>query len=198
MELSPLAKERLAKIGEPSKEEKEKLRHSKELSSLLSSYFMENLPIDSLWARLKECKDKGEESLIKEVQLKLAEAISLGADEPSLKRCQEGILAAETLKDNNKYSILEVNLNSIESLCKQYKQGREQAFNTIKSNIARQIAAAAQQIAQKAGKGVAVDVKGSAELSVTSSPQWKEFISRHEREYHTRFQSYLAQLYANL
>jgi len=198
MELSPLAKQRLAKIGEPSKEEREKLRRSEELSSLLSSYFTGKLSADAFWTRLKEYKDEGKESLIKEVQLKLAEAISLGADEQSLKACREGILAAETLKDSNKYSILEVNLSSIESLCKQYKQGREQAFNAIKSNIERQLEAAAQQIAQKTGKGVAVDVKGSAEVSVTSSPQWKEFISRHDQEYHSRFQSYLAQLHANL
>jgi len=196
MELSPLAKERLARIGEPSEEEKERLRLSQELSPLLSSYFTGKLSVDSLWTRLKEYKDEARESLIKEVQLKLVDAISLGADEQNLKACREGILAAETLKDNSKYSTLEVNLSSIETLCKQYKQGREQAFNAIKGNIERQLEAAAQQIAQKTGG--TVDVKSSAELSVTSSPQWREFISRHEREYHAKFQSYLAQLHANL
>ncbi len=34
MELSPLAKKRLARIGEPSKKEKETLKHSQDLSSL--------------------------------------------------------------------------------------------------------------------------------------------------------------------
>jgi hypothetical protein len=198
MELSPLARERLARIGEPSEEEKERLRHSQELSSLLSSYFIGKLSAESLWMRLKEYKDEGKESLIKDVQLRLADAVSLEADEQSIKRCREGILAAETLKDNNKYSILEAKLSSIESLCKQYKQGRDEAFNVIKSNIERQVEAAAQQIRQKTGRELAVDVKGSAELSVTSSPQWKQFIVKHEKEYQAKFQSYLAQLHANL
>ena len=198
MELSPLAKERLARIGEPSEEEKERLKHCQKLSYLLSSYFTGKLSVDSLWARLKEYKDEGKESLIKEAQLDLASAISLGADEQSLKRSCEGILAAETLKDNSKYNILEAKLRSIESLCKQYKKGREQAFDTIKSNIEKQVQAIAQQMARKSRKELAVDVKGSAELSVTSSPQWKEFISRHEKEYQKRLQGYLAQLHADL
>ena len=196
MELSPLAKERLARIGEPSQEEKDNLRHSQELSSLLSSYFTGKLSVESVWTRLKEYKDEGKEFLIREAQLNLAGAIGLGGSELDSKRCREGILAAETLKDDSKYSILEANLSSIESLCKQYKQEREQAFDAIKSNIERQLETVAQQIAQKTGGQV--DVRSSAELNVTSSPQWKEFIARHEKEYQTRFQSYLVQLRANL
>jgi len=91
---------------------------------------------------------------------------------------------------------LELSLNSIESLCKQYQQRKEQVFNAIKSNIERQVKAATQQIAQKTG-GI-VDITGSVELSVKNSPQWKEFISRYERECHARFQIYLAQLHGNL
>jgi hypothetical protein len=126
MELSPLAKQRLARIGEPSQEQKKRLRHSQELSSLLSSYFTGRLSLNSLWARLKQCKDEGKEFLVKEASLHLVGAMSPRADEQGLKRCREGILAVETLKGNNKYSILEASLSSIENLCKQYKQGKEQ------------------------------------------------------------------------
>lgn len=196
MELSPLAKERLARIGEPSQEEKDKLRHSQEISSLLSSYFTGKLSVESLWTKLKEYKDEGKEFMIREAQLNLVGAISLGSNALDFNRCREGILAVETLKDDSKYSILEANLKSIESLGNQYNQEREQAFNSIKSNIERQLEAVAQQVAQRTGGQV--DVKSSAELNVTSSPQWREFISRHEKEYQTRFQTYLIQLRANL
>ncbi|MDY7019532.1 MAG: hypothetical protein SU899_05630 [Chloroflexota bacterium] len=196
MELSPLAKERLARIGEPSQEEKDELRHAQELSSLLSPYFTGKLSAESLWTKLKEYKDEGKEFVIREAQLNLAGAISLGSNELDFNRCREGILAVETLKDDSKYSILEANLNSIQSLYKQYNQEREQAFDAIRSNIERQLEAVAQQVTQKTGGQV--DVKSSAELNVTSSPQWREFISKHENEYQTRFQSYLVKLRDNL
>jgi len=169
MELSPLAKERLASLGELSQEEREKLGHSQELSSLLSSYFTGKLPVESLWKVLKEYKDEGKEYLIKEAQVNLANAVSLGADEQSLKMCREGILTLETLKENSQYSMLEANLSLIENLCRQYKQEREQASDTMKSDVERQIKAAAQQIAQETRKEMAVDVKGSAELGVMRS-----------------------------
>jgi len=54
MELSPLAKQRLAEIGELSDEEREKLRQSRELSSLLSFYFTGKLSVASPWTKLKE------------------------------------------------------------------------------------------------------------------------------------------------
>jgi len=54
MKLSPLAKQRLAKIGELSDEERGNLKQSQELSSLLSFYFTGKLSVASLWTKLKE------------------------------------------------------------------------------------------------------------------------------------------------
>ena len=57
MELSPLAREKLAKIGDLTTEEKVSLKYSEQLTSLLAEYFTNELSPDDLWKELKKHKD---------------------------------------------------------------------------------------------------------------------------------------------
>jgi hypothetical protein len=53
-EFSPLAKERLKRIEEPSLEERERLKETQWLKALLASYFTKQVSTDELWKELKE------------------------------------------------------------------------------------------------------------------------------------------------
>ena len=60
MELSPLAREKLARIGELTDEEKARLKHSEQVTSLLAEYFTNEMSPDDLWKELKKYRTKGE------------------------------------------------------------------------------------------------------------------------------------------
>ncbi len=195
MELSPRARERLERIGELSQEEKDRLKDSEELTQLLSDYFTDKLSSEDLWMTLKGYKDEGKESMIREAQLGLANALALESSDPDFERYRNGILAVETLKGQGQYLDLERNLNSIQSLRQQYREEKGRAFKALKANIEKQIEMAARQMAQQTGnKQLTVDIQGSAEATVRNSHQWKDFVSRHEREYSWEFKNRLAEL----
>jgi hypothetical protein len=195
MELSPRARERLERIGELSQEDKDRLKDSEQLAQLLSDYFTGKLSPEDLWMTLKGYKDEGKESMIREAQLGLVNALALESSDLDFERCRNGLLAVETLKGQGQYLDLERNLNSIQSLRQQYREEKGRAFNALKANIEKQIEMAARQMAQQTGnKRLPVDIQGSAEASVRNSHQWKDFVSTHEREYSSEFRSRLAEL----
>lgn len=195
MELSPLAREKLAKIGDLSPEERERLKLSEELTSLLADYFTDKISPDGLWMNMKKFKENGHDSMIGETQLRLVNAISLGGSNTDFERCRNGILCCETLKEPNRYAELEHSLNLLASLRQQYQQDKEETFNSMKAEIQRQVELAARQIARQAGnRGIAIDVQGSVEASVRNSPKWKEFLLKHERIFGQRFDECLARI----
>ena len=73
-DLPPLARERLAKIGELTPEEKEKMVDSEKVDSLLSEFYLGQIDSDSLWKKLKE---EGKPSLLREAQMRLIDSLSL-------------------------------------------------------------------------------------------------------------------------
>jgi len=195
LELSPLAREKLAKIGELSSEERQKLRSSEELTSLLADYFTDKLSADGLWLKLKRFKEDGRDSMIRETQLRLVSAMSLGSSNADFERCRSGILGCEMLKEQNNYAELEHSLSLLENLRQQYQQEKELAFNSIKGEIQKQVETAARQIARQAGnRGVSIDVQGSVEASVRSSPQWRDFLVKHEKIFGQKFDDCLAKI----
>ena len=192
MELSPLAKEKLAKMGELTDQEKARLKYSEQLTSLLAEYFTNELSPDDLWKELKKLKDEGRGFLLKDAQLKILDAIRLSSSDVDINKLHRGLLAAETLKDDGDYGGLEHELKSIEDLRRQYKEERDKAYDKIKADVERQVRLAAQQLAgQAATKGAAIDVQSSVEASAKASPDWKSFISRHDSTYEQRFREHV-------
>jgi len=199
MELSPLAKEKLAKIGELTDQEKARLKYSEQLTSLLAEYFTNELSPDDLWKELKKLKDEGRGFLLKDAQLKILDAIRLSSSDVDISKLHRGLLAAETLKDNGDYGGLEYELKSIENLRRQYKEERDKAYNKIKADVERQVRLAAQQLAgQTASKGAAIDVQSSVEATTKTSPEWKSFISKHESTYNQKFRELIAKVRGKL
>lgn len=191
MELSPLARERLAKIGALSEEEKERIRRSGELDSALSQYFKGELSSEDLWKRLKVLKDQTGEPIVKEAQSKLVDTLRLQMNQEDFEQRRQAILAIETIKGGGEYTTVELVLNSIETLRQKYTNLKEQAYQQLKGAVESQLQAAAQQAIKQ---GLKVDVEGSVEANIKSSPQWKEFISRHEKNSEEMFNSYIARL----
>jgi len=192
VELSLLAKEKLAKIGDLTTEEKARLKYSEQLTSLLAEYFTSELSPDDLWKELRKHKDEGRGFLLREAQLKILDAMKLSSRDADINKLRRGLLAAETLKDNGDYGGLEHDLKSIDDLRRQYKEERDKAYGKIKADVERQVRLAAQQLAgQAAAKGAAIDMKSSVEASAKASPEWKSFISRHDTTYEQRFREYI-------
>ena len=180
-ELPPIARERLARIGELSQEEKEKMADSDRVNSLLSEFYQGQIDPESLWKRLKK---EGRPSLLREAQVRLIDSLSFGSTPAELQRRREGILAIETLKEEQNTSIVELNLNLMEDLQKRYGAEVEQAYNSIRAEVERNPQLRVKQIQQ--GQSTMI-VQLSVDEAIKQLPQWKDFLSNQERRYSQEF-----------
>jgi len=139
MELSPLAREKLAKIGELTEEEKARLKCSEQLTSLLAEYFTNELSPEDLWRELKRYKDEGRGFILKDAQLRILDAMKLSSSDVDVQKLRRGLLAAETLKDDGDYASLDHELKSIEDLRRQYREERDKTYAKIKADVERRM-----------------------------------------------------------
>src|SRR4030042_5515172 len=112
-DLSPIARERLAKIGELTREEKDRMVDSEKVNSLLSEFYQGQIDPESLWKRLKE---EGKPSLLREAQVRLIDSLGFGSAPAELQRKRDGILAIETLKREQNTPTIQLNLKRIGDL----------------------------------------------------------------------------------
>jgi hypothetical protein len=191
MGLSPLARERLARIGALSPEEMAKMRQSNELDSLLSQYFKGELSSEDLWKKLKSLKDQSDETVVKEAQGKLVDTLRLQMKLEDFEQRRSAILALETMKSEGKYSSMELIFNSIEALRQKYTQVKEQAYEQLKAGIEPQLKAITDQAIKQ---GLKIDIDSSLDANIKNSPQWKDFIAQHEKASGEMFNSYITKL----
>ena len=177
MELSPLAKERLARIGSLSPEESKQLERNRELESLISQYFTGIITSEELWKKVKELKEHRDSTIPTQAQVKLLSSLRLQMSNDDLKQRRIAILALETIKNEQKYTEVEMYFNSIESIRKKYAQSKEQGYEQLKSGMEAQLSAAVQQASKQ---GMNVDIDRSLEANIKNSQQWKAFISELE------------------
>ncbi|RLC62043.1 MAG: hypothetical protein DRI01_07520 [Chloroflexi bacterium] len=195
MEFSPLAREKLTRIGELTQEEKVRLKYSQHLASVLSDYFTAKMSPEGLWKELKIQKEEGREFLLREAQLRLIDAINLSGSERDFERQRRGILAVETLKSESSYTNLEQSLDTIQNLLRQYREEKQEAYSTIKRKIEKQVKLAAQQLATQAeAKGASIDIQTSVEATAKASPEWKSFILQHENSFNQKLKDQLTRL----
>jgi hypothetical protein len=195
MELSPLARERLAKAGELSESEKEKMRLETDLTGIMADFFTKKIDSEGLWKRLKPYKDKGNEAMVKETQLRLAHTLSVGGSNLDFDRYAGAILNIETLKGKSSYQDIESNLELMRNLRKKYITEKDGSFVALKERMGSQVRKAAQQMAMQSGKkNSAIDLEGSIDASVKASPQWRDFIVKFENSYSSQFEALLAKL----
>ena len=179
--LPPIAREKLAKISELTREEKEKMIDSEKVNSLLSEFYQGRIDPENLWKRLKE---EGKPSLLREAQIRLADSLNFGSTPVELQKKRDGISAIETLKEEQNTSIVELNLNLMEDLQKRYKVEIEQAYNAIKAEVERNPQLRVKQVQQ--GQGTMI-IQLSVDEAIKQLPQWRDFLFNQEQRYSQEF-----------
>jgi hypothetical protein len=182
-DLSPIARERLARIGELTEEEKERTVDSEKVTSLLSGFYQGQINPESLWKRLKE---EGKPSLLKEAQVRLVDSLSFGVPPAELQRKREGILAIESLKQEQNTAAIELNLNRVEELQKRYRSEIEQAYNGIRAEVEKDARLRMKQVQQ--GQNTMV-VQLTVDEAIKQLPQWQDFLSSQGKRYGEEFAS---------
>jgi hypothetical protein len=182
-DLSPIARERLARIGQLSHEEKERIVDSEKVTSLLAEFYQCQINPESLWKRLKE---EGKPSLLKEAQARLVDSLSFGVPPTELQRKREGILAIETLKEQQNTSVIELNLNRLEELQKRYRAEIDQAYNGIRTEVEKDPRLRMKQVQQ--GQNTMV-VQLTVDEAIKQLPQWQDFLSSQGKRYSQEFAS---------
>ena len=180
-DLPPIARERLAKIGELTQEEKEKLIDSEKINSLLLEFYQERITPESLWKRLKE---EGKPPFLREAQIKLIDSLSFGSTTTELQKRRDGILAIETLKEEQNTSIVELQIKLMEDLQKRYRAEVEQAYNSIRSEVESNPQLRVKQVQQ--GQNTMI-MQLSVDEAIKQLPQWQDFLSNQERRYSQEF-----------
>jgi len=182
--LPPIMREKLARIGEVTPEEKESLKEMEQLTSILSEFYKGQLNPEGLWKKLKEYKDKGKGYLLKEAQVKLLDSLTLAGDAVELQKRRRGILAIETIKEDQNTAILEQSLNSIEGLQKRYIEEMEEAYSSLKAQVESNPQLRMQQVQQGQASTV---MQLTVEEAVKNSAEWKNFAANHEKGYNQEF-----------
>ena len=187
-DLPPLARERLAKIGELTAEEKKKMVDDEKVNSLLSEFYLGQIDSDNLWKKLKE---ESKPSLLREAQMRLIDSLSFGTTPIELQRKRDGILAIETLKEEQNTSTVELTLNLMEDLQKRYKAEIEQAYSSIKAEVERNPQLRVKQVQQ--GQNTMM-VQLSIGEAIKQLPQWRDFLSEQEKRYSQEFTKLMEKL----
>jgi hypothetical protein len=191
-DLSPIARERLAKIGESTPEEKERMIDSDKVDSLLSEFYQGKINPESLWNRLKE---EGKPSLLREAQVRLVDSLSFGSTPAEWQRKKDGILAIETLKEEQNTSIIERNLKLVDDLQKRYGAEIEQARNGIRAEVERNPRLRVKQVQQ--GQNTMV-IQLTVDDAIKQLPQWRDFLSNQEERYSQEFARVIERLKTEL
>lgn len=191
-DLSPIARERLARIGELTEEERENMADSERIDSLLKEFYQGQIDPEDLWKRLKET---AKPSFLMEAQMRLLDSLSFGSTPAELQRKRQAILAIETLKQEQNTPGIELNLRRIEDLQKRYKAEIEQSYNGIKAEVERNPRLRMRQVQQ--GQGTMM-VQVSVDEAIKQLPQWRDFLSNQERKYSQEFAAVIERLKGDL
>ncbi len=180
-DLSPMARERLARIGELTQEEKGRMGDSEKVTSLLSEFYQGQIDPEILWKRLKE---EGKPSLLKEAQARLVNSLSFGTPPAELQRKRAGILAIETLKEEQNTAVIELNLNQLEELQRRYRAEIDRARNSIRAEVEKDPRLRMKQVQQ--GQNTMV-VQLTVDEAIKQLPQWQDFLSSQGKRYSQEF-----------
>jgi len=175
--LPPIMREKLARIGEITPEEKARMKDLDQLTSLLSGFYKGETTSEALWKGLKDYKDKGKSYLLKEAQVKLIDSLSMASDEIERQKRGRGILAIETLKDDQNTATIEQGLDMIEGLRIRQKEEMEEAYNSLKAQVESNPQLRLQQVKQGQVMQLTVDE------AIKTSPEWNNFVANHEKRY---------------
>jgi hypothetical protein len=170
-----------------SKKEQENFEIKKKIDPILARFFKGELSPENLWKELKEEK----KIILKEIQARIIETISISLPQEEIKRRKMAILALEHLKKNPDTVYVEKLLNSLEDMSINYLKEKEEFYNQLKSHIENNPNLLVRQI-NSGGKKVSVRI--SVEEAINQSKDWQDFLLDHEKRYTSQFSDYLKQI----
>jgi len=175
-----LALEKAGKIGELSREEKEELEGQEKITSILRECYLGELDSNGLWQRLKG----SEPSLLKMAQMNLIGTLWLGGLEEEFQLRREAVVAIETLKERPNTAMIELNLNSIASLQKEYQGMKKKVTEDLRRQIEMHPQLRMQPLKTPDGKTV-MQMNVSVDEAVKA--RLVEYLSSHEEKYNREF-----------
>ena len=193
MDLSPLARERLARIGELSATEQRQMQQKRELERALSAYFLGDSEGEGLWQQLKSLSESHGPEVLPSAQTMIIETLRLQMSEDDFARRKDALLAVERLKGSGKCSAIELILGSIASLRQRSNEITQQAYDQIREQVEGQVQASAEQARMQ---GALANTAGSVEAIIKNSPEWRDFVMRHDAAGQQTFHDYVAKLEA--
>ncbi|MDY6834522.1 MAG: hypothetical protein SVY53_06960 [Chloroflexota bacterium] len=189
--LSPLMRERLAKIGDITPEEKELARDQEILDSILSEFHKGDIDSDVLGSKLKELKTQGKKTIIKAALVKLTNSLTLQTSIEDFRRRRDAILVTARLRSSQHASKIELSMNTLEGIQKRYSDEYQQTYESVKAQIERNPQLRMEQVKQ--GRNTVV-MELSVEDAIKRNPQWREFVAHHDNRYGQAFYEALQNL----
>lgn len=174
--LPPIVRERLAKIGNVTPEEKNRIKESERLDVILSEFYKGQLNAEGLQAKLKDEK----RGVLSEAQVKIANTFGITSSEEEYKRRKDGLMVIESLKKDHNTAMLENEFKTMATVRKRYVSEKEQAYNTLKQQIEKNPQLRLQQVQQ--GQNTAI-MQLSVDEAIKRNPQWQQFLQKHEQMY---------------
>lgn len=123
--LPPIMREKLAKIGEATPKEKERMKEQERLDSLLSEFYKGWLDSEGLYQRLKEYQNQGKQLLLKEAQIKLESSfkgkeLPIKFEQRSNGTLNIELLEEEEVKEKEKDLVLELTSDNFDEAVNKY------------------------------------------------------------------------------
>lgn len=175
-----IALERAEGIGGLSPEEKEKLEDEEKVMSILTEFYRAKLDANGLWTKLRGSKS----SLLRMAQLNLIDSVSLGSLQEEFRARKQAILAIESLREKQNTAMIEMSLNAIESLQREYQDMKEKAFEDLKREVEAHPQLRMQPVRTPDGKAV-MQMMVSVDEAVDA--RMAEFLSEHEEQFKQEF-----------
>ena len=119
-ELPPIMRERLARAGDVTSEDKERIKDLEHLDTLLKEFYADMLDSEGLWKRLKEFQDQGKQFLLKEAYTKLKGSFKWKGLPIKFEERNDGTLTIEFREEETKDLVLELTDSDFDKAVRKY------------------------------------------------------------------------------
>jgi predicted CopG family antitoxin len=182
-----IAMEKAAKIGTLSLEEKEKIKDEEKVIAILKEFYQGWLDSNTLWQRLKGSNP----SLLTMAQINVIDSLSLGTSQKEFQIRKQGILAAETLKENPNTAMIESGLHAIETLQKEYQEMKEQVAADLKRQVEKNPQLRMRPVTTPDGRAV---MQMTVSVDEAVKARLVDYLLEHEKQYNQAFSEVIEEL----
>ena len=184
-----IALEKAGKIGELSKEEKERIREEQQVNTVLKEFYLGKLDSNGVWERLKGSAP----TVLKNAQINLIDSLGLGSIEEEFRPRKQAIVAIETLKARPNTAVIESELDAIATVQKEYQEMKKKLAEDMRREIEQHPQLRMQPVKTPDGRTVmqmalSVDEAVKARLS--------EYLEEHEEHYNREYFGLIQELKA--